>query len=304
MPSAFSVPETPERPPAAFEDGLTDDNSPPEAEFVAVVQERVPHAVRWLTPQAPLDRLLAAGGDDGGPPRWLGDLHESQRRVDFLCSAPGAAPFVIEIDGQQHCDAQATDDLRDNALVAIGIETFRVPNRELRAESQQHEHLDQALDELRQLPMPPAKIDGLVWGAVQAHRLVLGLCEAMDAGWLDGDSWHIDVRDPTSTAAEIMAPYLELFDALDIMWNRGASAPRRVVFTCDDQTHLFVRISPGEFEKRPPHRPPLDAADVQIRLECDLTPSQPLPGDAPEPDSHRALVRCTCPACRRVPQHA
>lgn len=281
-PSAFSVPEAPDSSPATFDDGLTDENSPPEAHFVTLVQERVPDAVRWLAPQAPLDGLLAAGGDGGSLPGWVGELHENQRRVDFLCSTPGAAPFVIEIDGQQHHDAQATDEMRDQALADIGITTYRVPTSELRADAPQHGRLDQALDALRSLPEPSWRPEVLVWGAIQVHRLVLGLCEAIDAGWLAGDTWHIEVHDPTSASVEIVGPYLGLFDALDIMWGSGAALPHRVALSCDGRSREFVRIAPGEFEERPLRAPLPENAAVQIRLECDRTPPEPMPSEKPK----------------------
>ena len=282
---AFAVPDGGQ---ATFELGLTDAASNSEAEFVQLVRERVPHAVRWLTPQPALDALLASGSRNVGNATKLASLQEDRRRNDFLCSAPGAAPFVIDIDGSQHQQAQAADDLRDAALSNIGIETFRIPTSELRAGSQRHDGLNRTLDELRRLPTPSKDPDSLVWAAIQVHRLVLGLCEAMDAGWLDGDTWHIEVHDPSSGAVELVGPYLGLLDALDIMWNNRASAPHCVVFSCDVQSRQYVRIAPGVFEERPFSGQPPGVAAVQIRLDCDRTPCEPLPDD---PNERTVIVR-------------
>ncbi|WP_420624635.1 RecQ family ATP-dependent DNA helicase [Candidatus Poriferisodalis sp.] len=282
---AFAVPD---RGQATFEQGLTDAGSQSEADFVRLVQERVPHAVRWLTPQPALDALLASGSRDVGRATKPASLQEDRRRNDFLCSAPGAAPFVIEIDGPQHHEEQAADDLRDAALNDIGIQTFRIPTNELHAGPQRHDGLDRTLDELRRLPAPSQNPDSLVWAAIQVHRLVLGLCEAMDAGWLDGDTWHIEVRDPASGAVELVGPYLGLLDALDVMWNNGASAPHCVVFSCDVQSRQYVRIAPGVFAERPFSGQPSGVAAVQIRLDCDRTPCEPLPDD---PDERTVIVR-------------
>ena len=272
-PDAFAVPSGGE---AAFETGLTDANSKPEADFLSVVQERVPHALRWLTPQPALDALLETAGQD------------SQRRNDFMCSAPGTAPFVIEIDGSQHCEQQAGDDLRDKELRGIGIETFRIPAHELHAQPDRLDGLDRALGELRRLPRPAQNPDSLAWAAIQVHRLVLALCEAMDAGWLSGNTWHIDVRDPTSAAVEAVHPYLGLLDALHLMWSNDGSAPSRVVFSCADHARQYVRIAPGEFEERPLDGTPPDNADVQVLLDCDRTPCEPLPAD---PAGRMVIVR-------------
>ena len=273
---AFAVPSGGQ---PAFETGLTDDNSQPEADFVKLVQERVPHALRWLTPQPALDALLASGNGDAAKPVALPTV---QRRSDFLCSAPGAVPFVIEVDGSQHLDGKAADDLRDAALSRIGIETLRIPTGEMCAEPDQHDGLDQVLHALEKLPTPSQHLDPLVWPAIQVHRLVLGLCEAMDADWLDGDTWHIELHDPISDAVELVGPYLGLLDALDIMWNGGAIALRSVAFSCGSQSRQFVRVAPGKFEELPVDGRPPEIADVQIRLECDRTPCEPLPADPAE----------------------
>ncbi len=264
---------------------MTDANSLPEAAFVRIVQERVPHALRWLTPQPALDALLASCNGGEAKPAALQD---DQRRCDFLCAAPGTAPFVIEVDGSQHLDEEAVDDLRDKELCGIGVKTFRIPAHELQAQPDRHDGLGRALDKLQRLPRPAQDPDPLVWSAIQVHRLVLGLCEAMDADWLDGDTWHIELHDPTSAAVELVGPYLGMLDALDIMWNGGAIALRSVAFSCGSQSRQFVRVAPGKFEERPLGGQSPGVADVRIRLECDRSPCDPLPD---EPDERAVIVR-------------
>ena len=78
-------------------------------------------AVAWFTPQAPLDMLFNALGED--------DV--SFRRADFMFYVPGNSPVVIEIDGDDHKQKQQADAERDAELAKHNIRTVRIPNAEM-----------------------------------------------------------------------------------------------------------------------------------------------------------------------------
>ena len=67
-------------------------------------------ALHWFTPQAPLDRLINSDDDE-----------LTARRVDFLFYHPASAPLVIELDGEEHFETEASDTLRDARLQQNGI---------------------------------------------------------------------------------------------------------------------------------------------------------------------------------------
>ena len=78
-------------------------------------------AAAWFTPQAPLDMLLNALGEEG----------VSFRRADFMFYVPGYYPCIIEIDGDEHQQKRRADAERDAALARHKISTIRVPNAEI-----------------------------------------------------------------------------------------------------------------------------------------------------------------------------
>ena len=244
-----------------------------EREFVEWVAEQAPASLRWLTPQPALDLLLAAAGGT-----WrLGDP-DGQRRCDFLFSPPGAQPVVFEVDGGQHEEQKAEDLNRDRLLRNIRIETIRIPTSELdEGAGWGLRAVDEALQ--RHPGLATEEIEPLVWAPIQVHRLVLGVCEAIDAGWLTGNRWHVEVRDPTGLAIDLVEPYLGLLDALDCLWGNRATAPSRVEFVCGDQQLVYVRMATGRYEAAEVTRPLSEQGDVRIFLDCDRTPCEPLPED-------------------------
>ncbi len=109
-------------------EAVTDDSlfdSPLEHRFLA---EWVPRhlgakAGHWFTPQAPLDTILDAEGEES---ESQGDSGSGSRRIDFLFCHPGGPPLAIELDGPEHELAAPVDRNRDLALRKAGIETVRV----------------------------------------------------------------------------------------------------------------------------------------------------------------------------------
>ena len=266
------------------DDGMIDPLSG-EPEFLRWVFGQMPPVLRWLTPQPPLDLLVKAGRtvDRTNHPnrenyeRRSGDPN-GDRRCDFLFSLPGTEPVVFEVDGGQHEEQEAEDRARDSDLLDVGIDTIRIPTSELR---QGTGPALRAVKEVLQRwqDRTDTEIEPLVWAPIQVHRLVLGLCEAIDAGWLDGDRWHVKVSDPTGLATDLIGPYLGLLDALDCLWGGRETLPSSVEFTCTDRRLVYVRTATGRYEAAGSDRPPADHSDVRILLECDRTPCEPMPDE-------------------------
>lgn len=231
--------------------------------------EHHPRAVRWLIPQASFDGLLQATGHRTG----------GYRRCDFLWAPPGSRPFVIEIDGAQHETQQLTDQERDQLLREIGIETIRVSTSEIRmGHGPQLEAVTNAIEAtVGQATTPSDKDKSLVWVPIQVHRLVLGLCEAIHRGYLSGDSWVVEVEDPTHMAIELMAPYLEMLYALCCLWDARSVVPERVLFEDDEEKVLFYRTPEGRYERQDALEESRSVARARILLQCDRTSCQPLP---------------------------
>ena len=234
------------------------------------IAEHHPGAVRWLIPQASLDDLLKAAGRDG----------KGDRRCDFLWAQPGGRPFVIEVDGTQHRGQELTDQQRDRLLQDIGIETIRVSTNEIgNGQGPQLEAITNAINDAMEQPQQPSEVDlHLVWGPIQTHRLLLGLCEAIRRGFLGGDSWIVEIEDPTDTAVDLLAPYLETLHALASLWGARAAAPERVLFRTGAREVLLCRNSTGRYEEGwEAHEQQISAAQARILLQCERTSCQPLP---------------------------
>ena len=203
-----------------FDASLVD--SPAEAAVVEWMQRQHPRCVAGLTPQAPLDMLAAAARADDMP----SDDDGRGRRCDFLLTGPAIAAAVIEVDGAQHARQRAVDAARDKLLRESGLPTIRVPASETLTAGAGPEALRQHLE--APSSQGSAGHGGLVWAAAQTHRLVLAVCEAISAGWLSGDRWDIRVDDPTGAAPRLLGPYLEMFDALDMLWGGRDVMPAEI----------------------------------------------------------------------------
>ena len=231
--------------------------------------EHHPRAARWLIPQASLDGLLQAKGHGAG----------GYRRCDFLWAPPGSRPFVIEIDGTQHETQQLTDQERDQLLRNIGIETIRISTNEIRnGQGPQLEAVANAIEATVEQTTNPSDEDKLlVWVPIQVHRLALGLCEAIHRGFLSGDSWLVQVEDPTHMAIEMIAPYLEMLYALCSLWDARSVAPERVLFEDGEEKVLLHRTPEGQYKRRDASQEPVSNTRARILLQCDRTSCQPLP---------------------------
>ena len=271
-----------------FAEGMCDSRS--EEHLVERIEEWRAGAARWLVPQVPLDVIVTAAGVENA------EL-EGGRRCDFLFCPPGASPVVIEVDGQQHKEATLVDRDRDQLLQRAGISTVRVPTGELPAGTGPNFDgvlrmvkkvlLDRGAENLSTVPTDDSQRTDdrsrlwhpLVWGPLQTHRLVLAICEAVDAGFLSGEYWIIEVSDPTGLAVDLVGPYLSTLAALAAIWGPEDSAPRVVVFRCDGSEIVYRRRDGGGFgyEKSNEWEVGQEAAAVKVLLQSDRSPSEWLP---------------------------
>jgi ATP-dependent DNA helicase RecQ len=272
-----------------LESGLTDSDE--ERRFVEWLADRSSDAVRWLVPQFSLGGLVEAAGSlqaDGAagaanPP--------GLQRGDFLFAPVGSPPVVIEIDGGQHEEQVAVDDDRDRRLEAVGVPTIRVPTGELAAGEGPGLRAVEGL--IAGIPAAPPALSPLVWGPIQAHRLVLAMCESIAGGFLRGDRWLVEVQDPTSVAVDVVGPYLELLGALDRLRGNGALAPATVSFVAGVRVTTYQRTEDRRYERTAGSGEDvtqIGAVDVRILLECRRTSCESLPdGD----DVPTVVVRST-----------
>ncbi|MGH3005675.1 MAG: RecQ family ATP-dependent DNA helicase [Gaiellaceae bacterium] len=227
-------------------------------------------AARWFTPQAPLDALVAAAGLPAA----------GQRRVDFLVAPPWQKPFVVEIDGRQHDEAELVDDGRDELLTAAGYDVVRIGADEVRA------GVGFGLDELVARWEAPPHQGGtahrlLAVAPAQTHRLVLALLEALAAGYLGRERWVIEVRDTLEIALELLPAYLDLFAAADVLWGGGVLPNEILVgnatgwqqYERNDEGYSVSGVS-GE----------VGELDVLIRLEVGASPLEDLRAESSGPE--------------------
>lgn len=276
--------------PTQFEERMCDSQF--EKHFVDRVESWRAGAARWLVPQVPLDAIAAAAGVEAAS-------LEAGRRCDFLYCPPWVRPVVIEVDGLQHKDAALVDRARDRLLQRAGMDTVRVPTSELLAGT--GPALDGALhavnqaftdrsgrdqfavstDDDRNSDRRSSQWHPQVWGPIQTHRLVLAICEAVDAGYLSGKCWVIEVSDLTGLAVDMIGPYLATLAALAEIWGTGELAPEQVVFAGNEREVVYRRRDRPEFLYEQSIKPGADveaaAVAVKILLQSDQSPSERLP---------------------------
>ena len=264
--------------PPAPDPELTDPESPQERVFYTQWLLKVaPEAVRWTTPQAPLDALT-------------GSTRGTGRRVDFLIQPPHGDPFVVEIDGPQHDQSAAEDQQRDAALRKAKVEVVRVPTTEVDAGD--GPRLDQVRARLRQdsAPRLSRAERQLVGGPVEIHRIMLALTEAIGAGLLVGDRWRIRLQGCLAWTVETLPIYLDLMLALDVISNCDA-CPDNVQLQGAGRSFSLLRAPSGylpedaQSDSRPANsgHPETASTELVIRLEPGRAPGETLPAPTGEP---------------------
>ena len=266
LPDDFAVPASSV---ADIEISLMNSDSDAEGDLVEWMERRRQGVARWLVPQPSFDDLVGepVEGDTRSERYW---------KCDFLFSPPGLPPVVIEVDGGQHAQQESVDASRDKDLCAAGYETIRVPTSEL------GRRVGPGLDRLRELidhskSFRSSAINPLVWAPVQTHRLMLGLCEAIAAGWLKGPAWNVEVSDFTGLSAGLIGPYLELLDAFDLMWGMKTVAPHIATFRYGNQVAEWRRMGPCAYQSYAPESETDPHPDVEIRLDAEHLPVEKLP---------------------------
>ena len=234
--------------------------------------ETAPWAVRWTTPQAPLDALT------GTTPS------STERRVDFLIHPPCGRPLVVEIDGEQHKASIAEDKRRDAALRASGVGVVRVPAAEVRAGG------GPKLDVVRAQLGPGVVLASdtdwrLAYGPVELHRIMAAVTEALGAGLLSGACWRVEFQGCSAWSIESLPRYLNLMLALDVIASSGV-CPDRIQLRNGELSLNLRRTSQGygpvdgQADGEPRNG---ETADLVIRLEPHCAPGETLPalGETP-----------------------
>ena len=229
-----------------------------ERRFIAewVPQNLGPGAPRWFVPQASFDALTAS----------LADYSPSGRRVDFLVNAPFGNPFVVEIDGPQHQDTTSPDGERDQLLTKVGIPVVRIPPAEI------DQGRGENLERVRSLwTSPQVAIDKSILDAIlvppSIHRLVIALLDAVDAGFLRGATWVIELEGEPYIDPSLIWPYVRLFNAIDRLWG-PAMMPEEILLKTKGG---WTRFDPRT-DAQPVAREPQETdAHLVIRLEPNLT---------------------------------
>jgi ATP-dependent DNA helicase RecQ len=217
---------------------------------------------RRLFAQAPLEALVTG----------LGHETSGNRRVDFLF-AGSQGPVVIEIDGAQHQGDQV-DEERDALLRLVGVHVERITTRAA---------IEGATPECLKNEGLTAAESGnwhdLVHGPIQVQRLALALLEALRRGFLAGNSWIVEVEDPTGIAADSIAPILDLLRAVDDLWG-GRLMPDFAQFSDSTRTRAWTWDKTCFVEAEPQPELP----DIRIRLDLGLGPLHSMPeiGALPE----------------------
>ena len=260
----------PARGDAVFAEGMCDSEF--EELLVEQINTRRSGAARWLVPQPPLDVLAVAAGVE--------DAEASgERRCDFLFCPPGSEPVVFEVDGSQHETARLVDQERDTLLRKAGISTVRIPTEELRTAG--GPGLDGVFEATRKALAGrngPNPWHPLVWGPIQTHRLMLAICESVDAGFLIGERWVVELVDPTGLSAGLIGPYLETLAALGDIWGARDSVPKVIAFRGDDVEVVYRRSDDGfGYEQTHELTTSNGPASVVVLLQSDWSPSEQLP---------------------------
>lgn len=226
-----------------------------------------PLAVHDLIPQASLDGLLQAHGQET----------DGARRVDVLVQR---ARTVIELDGQEHHSTTTVDEERDAALNTAGYAVWRIPTSA--------GELSAAV--LDSLPAQPAELDDYEKLAVYApgmvHQLVLALIRAVEVGFLNGETWHVELHDPLDVISDLLPAYLDLMHAVEVLWGEQV-CPGRLTVNVNGRNIAWSRQGASYRHVAAPATP-MDP-DVAIRLEPDLSPLHVLP--TPDPRKPTIVVR-------------
>src|SRR5205823_2421133 len=148
-----------------------------------------------------------------------------------------------------------------------GYEVLRIPVAEARSGT------GRGLATLRDRWRVPAQGAGeretrLVLAPTQLHRAVLGLLEALNAAFISGSVWSIELVDPLDVAVKLLPPYLQILRALDGLYGTRL-APDEIFVQSGPTAFLLARAA--DYEPTGGTTPPR-GPDVVLRLECMKSP--------------------------------
>jgi ATP-dependent DNA helicase RecQ len=129
----------------------------------------------------------------------------------------------------------------------------------------------------------------LVWAPIAAHRIALGVAEAAERGWLNGERWTFVIDEPTGIASVALQSAVEVLGAISSIWN-VPMLPQEVRLIVGNQANVWRAEAEGRFvpaavqEAIDPH----DA--VTLRIELFRGPYHELPADA----GPCVVIRSTC----------
>ena len=219
-----------------------------------VPQHLGPGASRWFVPQGAFDALTAAFSDYG----------PSGQRVDFLVNAPFGTPFVVEIDGKHHEDSAGPDSERDQLLSQVEHKVVRVPTSEI---DQGHGPNLERVKTLWTNPQREADkrlLDASIL-APSIHRLLIALLDAVDAGFLNGRRWVVEVDGDPEVTPRLLWPYVRLFKAMDRLWGPSIMPEEILLKTRSGWTRFYSlssqRSTPYDYDSIKAN------PDVIIRLQ-------------------------------------
>ena len=235
-----------------------------------VPQNLGPYAARWFVPQAPLDALTST----------LSGHSPSGRRVDFLVSPPFTTTFVIEIDGPQHQGSSEPDAERDRMLAQVGIDVIRIPTSEIEL------GYGPNLERVKAMwpgssQVPDERTANAILMPASVHRLVIALLDAVEAGFLSGQRWTVEVAGEPVLSAFVIWPYVRLFAAMGRLWGPSVMPAEILLKTRDGCTKFETSTSTPPA----PCESPDSTTDLTIRLEPHLTAFDKLArskGETPE----------------------
>ena len=235
-------------------DPALDLESAAETAWLTAIADK-PGLLRSTFAQAPLEALVAG----------LGGSAVGSRRVDFLFARPDRL-VVVEVDGYQH-DGDPVDDERDALLSSVGVHVHRISAQEADGGATPADLADYMNSFGSADSWHP-----LVHGPIQAQRLAHAFLEAVRRGFVAGDSWIIDLRDPTHLATSGLAHTLDLLHAIDALWG-GDVIPAFVQIAEDGSSRAWRRTDSGY----QPADPLAELPDVVIHLDLGLGPLHAMP---------------------------
>jgi ATP-dependent DNA helicase RecQ len=235
----------------------------PDAE-AALFYEWAPRALgaaaHWWHPQAALDPLLEV-------------MSLSEARADFFVASPDFTA-VLEVDGFQHARAASQDRQRDQRLQSAGIATFRLTSDEARmAASPVLDRLRSALE-----ADDPVERQGVssIWAPVVAHRALLGVAEALERGWLQGDHWSLEIEEPLGIGLMALESALEIVLALGAVWSM-TDVPRTFELRAGGESRSLRLADDGTLVVADAIPAPSASEPVRIRVEPFRGPFHELP---------------------------